>query len=111
LSVLCRDLANRRACSISCSSALRVMFFIRKQCTRYSCNQQASSFRQIWSPFMARTCPSRWERFGKELKTLKRHVSRTESTVRVFFLYVLITRRSSVQICPPQPFVSLATTA
>ena len=30
-------MANRRACSISCSSALRVMFFIRKQCTRYSC--------------------------------------------------------------------------
>src|SRR5713226_1480425 len=37
-----------------------------------------------------------WERFGKELKTLKRHLSRTESTGRVF-LYVLITRRSSVQ--------------
>src|ERR1700687_2060221 len=40
-----------------------------------------------------------WERFGKELKIC---VSRTESTGRVF-LYVLITRRSSVQIGPPQP--------
>src|SRR5258708_1641475 len=38
--VLCRDFASRRACSISCSSALRVMFFIREQCTRLSCYGQ-----------------------------------------------------------------------
>ena len=39
-SVLCRDLANNRACSISCSSALKVMFFIRRQRTRESCEWQ-----------------------------------------------------------------------
>src|SRR5215813_1662570 len=44
-----------------------------------------------------------WERFGKELESPGTKLSRTESTGRVF-LYVLITRRSSVQICPPQPF-------
>jgi hypothetical protein len=30
LSVVCSDLANRRACSIRCSTALRVIFFITK---------------------------------------------------------------------------------
>ena len=38
-----------------------------------------------------------WERFGKELLMAKAWLSRTESTGRVY-LYVLITRRSSVQI-------------
>ncbi len=41
---------------------------------------------------------------GKALESPKLSLSRTESMGRVF-LYVLITRRSSVQICPPQPFL------
>jgi len=45
-----------------------------------------------------------WERFGKEIKIAKPVLSRTESTGPVF-LYVLITRRSSVQICPAQPIL------
>jgi hypothetical protein len=45
-----------------------------------------------------------WERFGKELKVSKHRVNCTESTGHMF-LVRLITRRSSVQICPPQPFL------
>src|ERR1700732_4498048 len=41
-----------------------------------------------------------WERS----QNLKARPNRTESTGRLF-LYVLITRRSSVQISPPQPFL------
>jgi hypothetical protein len=37
------------------------------------------------------------QRFGKEVEIIEYELSRTESTGRVF-LYVLITRRSSVQI-------------
>jgi len=45
----------------------------------------------------AQCAETAWERFGKELRTPKTELSRTESTGRLF-LYVLITRRSSVQI-------------
>jgi hypothetical protein len=39
-SVLCCDRATSRACSIRFSSALRVTFFIRLQCTLFSCRRQ-----------------------------------------------------------------------
>jgi hypothetical protein len=49
----------------------------------------------LWAPRAGRGLS--WERLGKEVEIVKRELSRTESTGRVF-LYVLTTRRWPLQI-------------